>query len=176
MSTMSLCSIDCGFDPRAHDMPVAMGLDVDRVVTDDGIAERSPGAIQARLRQWGWDPCWHAALRPAPDHAGTWALTWDHTGRYHCTCTRQVHDEPTTVAGRALQERICAGDQVSQWLQRWIDLDGALRREVAAEWTPNGREIRYDRERDRFFVQPPTDNYWLERLTLDEARAVFPAD
>lgn len=75
------------------------------------------------------------------------------------TCTVEyldADDQPATVTGDP------------ETVAKALGLAGYA---VVAEILPSGREIRVERGKHVFVVQPPNDSYWITCETLTEARA-----
>ena len=182
MTTISLKSIDVGFDPSLQDS-VGLRLDVDKVLTDSGDFSGSPMEIAKGLSTIGINVLFSEQL-VIPSVNGyphvQYSIVWTPGSDSFEVSRSSGFDGSKTISREVVFQAISNHNGlVGPWLLQFIDpyvADGPkLRREMCIEYTANGREIRYDRKKDRFVVQPENDNVWLSKKTLDEAREAFTA-
>lgn len=180
MTTISLKSIDVGFDPSLQDS-VGLRLDVDKVLTDSGDFSGSPMEIAKGLSTIGINVlCYEQLVIPSVNgypHV-QYDIFWSPDSDSFKVSRSSGFDGSELLSREELFQAISNHNGlVGPWLLQFIDpyaADGPkLRNEICVEHTANGREIRYDRKKDRFVVQPENDNYWIEKKTLSEAKKQY---
>lgn len=180
MTTISLKSIDVGFDPSLQDS-VGLGLDVDKVLTDSGDSSGSPMEIAKDLSTIGINVLFSEQL-VIPSVNGyphiQYDIFWSPGSDSFKVSRSSGFDGSKPVSREVVFQAISNNNGlVGPWLLRFIDPyaagDPAMRREICIEYTANGREIRYCQRKDRFIVQPENDNYWIEKKTLSEAKKQY---